>query len=444
MWIFIWGKWLLGAHIGATPIKEIYLWTTKVRPEGTPINLNLENWQPIWRLHDWELWFRVNVKDASEPFKMAIGSTNWTSYDRDISVDWATPMRYHGDVSQESLSISLPAGKHYIKITPHGELTAGWARCIGINEDAEELPRNSDSSKIEFWLERIPWYAFMKSEDTVGDNFLYYAFAYCTSLTSMPNWFSLPQNVTSVGDNFMLWTWSDCTEIRSIPGTFSIPEHIVSVWTDYLNFCWSSCSNLESIWEWFDIWSGIKNIWSGFLSTVRKSCTSLTSMPKWFNIPKGIKEVKEKFMFQTWANCTSLITMPEGFNLPKGITKAKNNFLWYTREKCTSLTAMPKWFNIPQGITEWKDYFVSWTRSWCSSLAALPEGFKLPETLSSVWPYSLYLTWYNCSALTSDSPAELFTFPTLDTVWFGQECFWGSCPIELEEPVSWKSVMIKR
>ena len=277
MWIYIWNRQLTEAYLGTNPIHEIYLWTTKVWPEGPEYNLNLENWKPIWRLHDWELWFRVNVKDASEPFKIAIGSTNWTSYDRDVSVDWAAPVRYHGDVSQEPLSVSLPAGKHYIKITPHGELTAGWARCMGIDEDAEELPRNSDPSKLEFWLEWLPWYAFMESEDTVGDNFLDQAWIDAKSLVSMPNVFSLPSNISTVGNSFLACTRDSCISLKSMPDTFNLPQQITSVGNEFVAYTWNDCTSLESISSWFYIPQGITNAGDNFFTDTWNNCTSLTS-----------------------------------------------------------------------------------------------------------------------------------------------------------------------
>lgn len=97
----------------------------KIWPEGDSINLNLENWKPIGRLHDWELWFRVNVKDASEPFKIAVGSASWDSYDWDVSVDWGSPVRYQWAPSETSIELPMSEGKHYVKVTPHNWVAAG-------------------------------------------------------------------------------------------------------------------------------------------------------------------------------------------------------------------------------------------------------------------------------------------------------------------------------
>lgn len=244
MWIYAWNKQLKEAYVGSTPVKEIYLWNTKVRPEEPKYNLDLNNGQPIWRLHDWELWYRVNVKDANEPFKIAVFGFWSGGYDWDISIDWAEPVRYHGSRSTIPISLSMSVGKHYVKITPHNWVVAGRAKCVGCEAVAYQY--NTDPSKLEFWLERLPWYAFMKSETSVGDVFLHATWLGCTSLTSMPNWFSLPQGITSVGNYFLYCTWYNCGSLTSIPSWFKFPQGITSVGTDFLWRTWGGCFSLTS------------------------------------------------------------------------------------------------------------------------------------------------------------------------------------------------------
>ena len=271
MWIYAWNKQLKEVYVGSTPVKEIYLWNTKVRPEDHKYNLDLNNGQPIWRLHDWELWFRVNVKDASEPFKIAMNGSNSAFYDWDISVDWAEPVRYYGGISDSQISLVIPKGKHYVKITPHGRLIPGWAAFMG-NGEYNNL-WNNDKNKLEFWLEWLPWYAFMARETKVGHSFLSKCRYGCTSLTSMPSWFNLPQGITSVE--------------------------------------------------------------SHFLEKCRSGCTSLTSMPSWFNIPQSIKNAEYFFLRMTWFNCTSLTSNSpaEPFNLPNldnTSTRFADNCFWWS------------------------------------------------------------------------------------------------------------------
>ena len=286
MWIYAWNKQLKEAYIGSTPVKEIYLWNTKVRPEGPKYNLDLNNGQPIWRLHDWELWFRVNVKDASEPFKIAVNGSGSTSYDWDISIDGAEPIRKTGNRSTASIQLSMTIGKHYVKITPHNGVAAGWAKCMGSNNH-DVCHWNNDRNKLEFWLERLPWYAFMESETSVGNFFLSLAWKLCTSLTSMPNWFGFPQGITSVGARFLSSTWTLCTSLTSIPSWFNLPQ-------------------------------GITSVDDGFLSNTWASCTSLTSIPSWFNIPQGLTSIRNVALYWTWFNCKSLTSdLPaEPLNFP--------------------------------------------------------------------------------------------------------------------------------
>lgn len=245
MWIYAWNKQLKEAYVGSTPVKEIYHWETKVRPEEPKYNLDLNNGQPIWRLHDWELWFRVNVKDASEPFKIAVNGYGSASYDWDISIDWAEPVRYQGNRSTTSpIQIPMSEGKHYVKVTPHNWVTAGWARCLGNWGTTNCWNWNRD--KLEFSLERLPWYAFMESERSVGDNFLKAIWFDCKTLTSTPSWFNLPQGITSVGNSFLEITWMNCDSLTSIPSGFNIPQGITSAGGQFLLATWMNCKALTS------------------------------------------------------------------------------------------------------------------------------------------------------------------------------------------------------
>ena len=114
MGIYAWNKQLKEAYVGSTPVKETYLWNTKVRPEKPEYNLDLNNGKPIWRLHDGELWFRVNVKDANEPFKIAMNGHDGTSYDCDISIDGTEPVRYRDNKSSTPISLPMTIWKHYV------------------------------------------------------------------------------------------------------------------------------------------------------------------------------------------------------------------------------------------------------------------------------------------------------------------------------------------
>ena len=298
MTIKILGKELGSWFLNGKKLEEVWYGGKKVRP--------LNNSKPIWRMHDWELWFRVNVKDPNEPFKIAVNGYGGTSYDWDISIDWQIPVRYQGSKSKIPIQLSMSVGKHYVKITPHNWAVAGWARCLGNWWMTNYW--NWYKNKLEFWLERLPWYAFMQDETEVGDYFLSYAWSLCSSLTSMPTGFNLPQGITSVGNKFLYYAWVACTSLTFMPAGFNIPQGITSVGNEFLSLTWYNC-------------------------------TSLTSMPAGFNIPQGITSVGNSFLSGAWRGCSSLTSMPAGFNIPQGITRIGNSFLSGAWVGCSSLTS---------------------------------------------------------------------------------------------------------
>ena len=273
MWIFIWDKKLKELYVGTTKIKEVYHWETKVRPGDPWYNLDLDNGQPIGRMNDWELWFRVNVKDANEPFKIAVNGYTGTPYDWDVSVDGNAPTRYKGSKSTTPIELQMPVGKHYVKIVPHNWVMVGRARCIG--NGSYNNYRNTDPTKLEFGLEWLPWYAFMMGESDVAMRFLYYTWGKCTTITSMPAWFNLPQGITKVGNEFLSGTWQGCTSLKFIYDWFNLPQDITETEIKFLDSTW-------------------------------RDCTSLTSIPSSFKFPQGITKVKFAFANFTWFNCKLL------------------------------------------------------------------------------------------------------------------------------------------
>lgn len=380
MSIHFWDKNVKEIRYGQKKVKEVWYGDKKVWPSEPSINLDPNSDQPIGRMHDGELWFRVNVKDPNEKFKIAVNGYNGQSYDWDISVDWSPAIRKQGNKSTLPIQIHMPRWKHIVKVTPHNGVTAWWARCLGNGTSSNFW--NSNQNKLEFSLEWLPWYAFMESETKVGDDFLRQTWSQCPTLVSLPNWFNLPQGVTSVDENFLYGAWEYCVFLTSIPNWFNIPQGITSVGTHFLGYTW-------------------------------RNCRSLRFMPNWFNLPQGITSVGTHFLFSTWSNCKSLTSMPNWFNIPQGVTSVELNFCSTAWIDCTSLISMPSWFNIPQGFTKVGRNFFNNTWRWCSSL-------------------------------TSDSPAEPINFPNVNWTNYASYCFWTTCPITPDSPTPWSSVMIKR
>lgn len=381
MTIKILGKELGIWFLNGKKLEEIWYGGKKVRPEWLDYNLDLNNSKPIWRMHDWELWFRVHVKDPNEPFKIAVNWYDSTSYDWDISVDWATPVRYQGSRSTTPIQLSMSVGKHYVKITPHSWKHVGWAMCIGNWSGTNYW--NKDANKLEFWLEWIPWYAFVKSLGKYNDYFLYYAFYNSDSLTSMPNGLSFPKSIKEV-NMFLYNTWYLCDWLTSIPSWFTLPQTIEHLGSSFLGSAWSGCTKLTSIWE-------------------------------WFTLPLKAKWCYSSFLGWTWSDCRSLISMPNSFNLPQGITIVSDLFLAYTRSGCTSLKSMPSEFALPKKIE--KNF----------------GGFRFLKS-----------TRNDCKNLTSGHPAKPLEFPDIKSSEYGGDCFWWSCPITPDTPTPWSSVMIRR
>ena len=110
---------------------------------------------------------------------------------------------------------------------------------------------------------------------TIGDYFLYVAWASCTNLSSMPTGFNLPTGITTVGDYFLLSTWNGCSNLSSMPSGFNLP-------------------------------TGLTTFGAFFLANTWDSCTNLTSMPTGFNLPTGITTAGFLFLNSTWNNCTLL------------------------------------------------------------------------------------------------------------------------------------------
>jgi len=176
----------------------------------------------------------------------------------------------------------------------------------------------------------------------------------------------------TVGNNFLYYCWRDCTSLSSMPSGFNIPTGITSVGDSFLESCW-------------------------------RGCTSLSSMPAGFNIPTGITSVGYNFLYNCWNGCTSLSSMPAGFNLPTGITSVGNYFLESCWRGCTSLSSNACLeFNLPTGITSVGNSFLNSCWSGCTSLSSMPIGFNLPTGITSVGSYFLYRCWYDCALLKAD------------------------------------------
>ncbi len=140
----------------------------------------------------------------------------------------------------------------------------------------------------------------------------YFAFAYCTSLTSI----TIPEGLQKIGD----WAFTDCTSLTSI----TLPEGVTTIGRG----AFADCTSLTTI----TLPEGLQTI--GYCAF--EYCTSLTSI----TLPEGLQTI-ESYAFYDCSSLTS-ITLPDGLQ-----TIGDNAFMY-----CTSLTTI----TIPESVTEIGEY----------------------------------------------------------------------------------------
>ena len=168
----------------------------------------------------------------------------------------------------------------------------------------------------------------------------YWAFSYCTSLTSI----TIPNSVTSIGSD----AFNYCTSLTSI----TIPNSVTSIG----DWAFSYCTSLTSI----TIPNSVTSIgWSVF-----GNCTSLTSI----TIPNSVTSIgSDAFNY-----CTSLTSI----TIPNSVTSIGRGAFEY----CESLTSI----TIPNSVTSIGYYAFSD----CTSLTSI----TIPDSVTSIGGYAFYGT----------------------------------------------------
>ena len=201
-----------------------------------------------------------------------------------------------------------------------------------------------------------------------------YAFAYCSSLTSI----TIPESVTSIGYD----AFSGCSSLESV--IFGANSQLESI-GDYA-FEW--CSRLTSV----TIPEGVTSIGENtFLG-----CSSLTSI----TIPEGVTSIGS-FAFYYCSSLTN-ITIPEGvtsigentfrgcssltsITIPEGVTSIGENTFW----GCSRLTSI----TIPEGVTSiGEDAFRG-----CRGLTIYCEASSKPSGWGSSWNNSGCSVVWDCN-----------------------------------------------
>ena len=160
----------------------------------------------------------------------------------------------------------------------------------------------------------------------------YYAFRYCSGLTSV----TIPSSVTSIG----YYAFSDCSGLTSV----TIPDGVTSIGES----AFSGCSGLTSV----TIPNSVTSIEDGTFSY----CSGLTSV----TIPDSVTSIES----WTFFGCSGLTSV----TIPGSVTSIGDGAF----RGCSGLTSV----TIPNGITTINKQ----TFGDCSSM----ESLKLPETLTII------------------------------------------------------------
>ena len=182
---------------------------------------------------------------------------------------------------------------------------------------------------------------FYKPVTWIGD----YAFAYCSSLTSI----TIPDSVTSIGDE----AFYECTSLTSV----TIPDSVTSIGS----YAFWDCTSLTSV--------TIPDSVTSIESYAFCCCISLTSV----TIPDSVTEIG------VWAfyGCTSLTSV----TIPNSVTSiGVGAFQW-----CDSLTSV----TIPDSVTS----IGNSAFAWCESLTSV----TIPNSVTSIG----MAAFNGCTSLTS-------------------------------------------
>jgi uncharacterized repeat protein (TIGR02543 family) len=224
------------------------------------------------------------------------------------------------------------AGTYNITIRPHDTTSPfQWARAFGFSWSSNQSSATANKAKVTSAI-AMPTKGFLQSATSTGNNFLYYTWYGCTSLTTAAvpetsNW-----TVTTIGDYFLSNTWSDCAKLTTavVPDTSNWP--VAAIGTSFLPATWSGCTSLTtaavpdtSNWP-------VAAIGTYFLSSTWSDCAKLTTaaVPDTSNWP--VTAIGTSFLHYTWSNCSSLkdlsnIKFSDSFKSVSNLYGGLNN--WY-------------------------------------------------------------------------------------------------------------------
>lgn len=304
MTIQLWGKELETWVLNWKKLEEVWYWWKKVRP--------------IWpqpRMHDWELWFWVNVKVDGAVFSIPTLSLFYSAdYDWDISVDGGDPIRARRIVNWSQVFIDLTRWEHLIKITPHNEITVWWAKSMG---SAYNASWSTNINALEFKLLYLPLFAFQGVLNGAISMWIY-LFKDCTTLISTPIEIKFPDGLSKTPGALFNSARRWCRYLKEINTKLTFPTPITSVGDNAFYSAWDDCFRLVSASINLDFWGTVKKFGDSFLNNAFANCHSLESISNNFSFDEQASYWAFAF-YQMFTNCkklssnepSSLLTFPK-------------------------------------------------------------------------------------------------------------------------------------
>ena len=429
--------------------------------------------------------FDVKIKSSATAFQFPVYWPSGVSYNWLYSIDWGEFIPLSWNRQQTYISTTaLAVWDHTIVLKPVN-YEQGWASCLGSYNGYQYWNNNYNYCEFviknisywslwreAYWLNNILNYWCYYTASLVGiwkikanvdwnmwNDCLSYAFYNCSNLKSVLGWYLTPRKSSwiTVGNSYMYQTFYYCTGMTTFNASVGL-EDVTTTWTYFMYATFQNCYALTSFSNMS--FSKLTTAWNYFLNLTFVNCQALTSSPDIYlpllssisyafqqtfqgctamttawsiNIP-SLASCWEVFMNQMFYNCTNLATV---WTITlTWLRTVWGSFMYRAFMYCSNLVKMNTGFNLSQITSVTSGAFLYQARYGCSKLEWMPEWFGLPTS----WNNSNRCTyaWYNCSALTSNSP-------TIDLYFVYQaSSAFGWTQVSTTSPTAWSTVAIHK
>lgn len=292
-------------------------------------------------------------------------------------------------------NITIPAGNHSVKVIPYNP-TSWWAAWFKLRNWVVSLTHDA------------PFSAYNVSDTVISDNYRKEFAKWCTTLTSFPETIlNIPNTITTIGNDFMYGMFEWCTSLTTVP-TIEIPNSVTAIWDGFMRRQYYGCTwlttteqesmsdNVTSIGNYFMaerfywctwltinqqeyLWTSLLTIWNSFRESEYDRCTWLVETRDEV-LPNTITSIWNAYRRYEFRQCNS-ITSVWVESLPDSITSIWTWFRYEEYISCTAITNIKWWKDLSIGSSSYRySQF-----SWCNT-------YKTVKVLSDVW--------YNCSSST--------------------------------------------